>query len=124
MGRVPEGRLEPASHPRGKTADHRWAERSVARGCHRERVSLYRDWWHFGDTAGGTGAFYLASLSDCLFMALLRQQLPDLRTATLPTYVLITPARNEARFIEFTLRSVVGQEYRPMKWVIVSDGST
>src|SRR6266487_6723 len=40
------------------------------------------------------------------------------------TYVLITPARNEAQFIEQTIRSVVGQTVRPAKWVIVSDGST
>ncbi len=39
-------------------------------------------------------------------------------------YVLITPARNEAQFIERTLMSVVGQTVRPLKWVIVSDGST
>ena len=43
---------------------------------------------------------------------------------TLPPYVLITPARNEAGFIEGTIRSVVGQTVRPIKWVIVSDGST
>jgi glycosyltransferase involved in cell wall biosynthesis len=41
-----------------------------------------------------------------------------------PSYVLITPARNEARFIEHTINSVVGQTIRPLKWVIVSDGST
>jgi len=40
------------------------------------------------------------------------------------SYVLITPARNEADFIEFTLKSVVAQTVRPAKWVIVSDGST
>lgn len=39
-------------------------------------------------------------------------------------YVLITPARNEAEFIEMTIRSVVEQTVRPLKWVIVSDGST
>ncbi|HXM98381.1 MAG TPA: glycosyltransferase family A protein [Candidatus Dormibacteraeota bacterium] len=39
-------------------------------------------------------------------------------------YVLITPARNEANFIERTLKSVVAQTLRPVKWVIVSDGST
>lgn len=39
-------------------------------------------------------------------------------------YVLITPARNEAQFIELTLESVVAQTVRPLKWVIVSDGST
>jgi len=42
----------------------------------------------------------------------------------LPTYVLITPARNERQFIELTIRSVVAQTVRPLKWVIVSDGST
>lgn len=44
--------------------------------------------------------------------------------AKLPTYVLITPARNEARLIEQTLQSVVRQTALPLKWVIVSDGST
>ncbi len=39
-------------------------------------------------------------------------------------YVIITPARNEAQFIELTLQSMVGQTLRPLKWVIVSDGST
>jgi len=43
---------------------------------------------------------------------------------TIPTYVLITPARNEVSFIEQTIKSVVGQTLRPLKWVIVSDGST
>ncbi len=41
-----------------------------------------------------------------------------------PSYVLITPARNEAQFIELTLKSMVAQTARPLKWVIVSDGST
>jgi poly-beta-1,6-N-acetyl-D-glucosamine synthase len=39
-------------------------------------------------------------------------------------YVVITPARNEAQFIELTLKSVVAQTQLPSKWVIVSDGST
>src|SRR5215471_7553161 len=39
-------------------------------------------------------------------------------------YVLVTPARNEAEFIEQTIKSVVAQTIRPAKWVIVSDGST
>ncbi len=42
----------------------------------------------------------------------------------LPSYVLITPARNEARLIEQTIESVVRQTVLPLKWVIVSDGST
>jgi cellulose synthase/poly-beta-1,6-N-acetylglucosamine synthase-like glycosyltransferase len=40
------------------------------------------------------------------------------------SYALITPARNEAEFIELTIKSVVAQTFRPVKWVIVSDGST
>ncbi len=44
--------------------------------------------------------------------------------AALPLYVLITPARNEAAFIEKTLESVVRQTVLPVKWVIVNDGST
>jgi len=39
-------------------------------------------------------------------------------------YVLVTPARNEAQFIRLTLESMVAQTARPLKWVIVSDGST
>lgn len=41
-----------------------------------------------------------------------------------PSYVLVTAARNEAEFIESTIRSVVAQTLRPLRWVIVSDGST
>ena len=44
--------------------------------------------------------------------------------AILPSYILITPVRNEAQFIELTLKSMVQQTFRPLKWVIVSDGST
>jgi len=43
---------------------------------------------------------------------------------TLPPYVVITPARNEAAFIEKTLESMVHQTVLPAKWVIVNDGST
>jgi len=39
-------------------------------------------------------------------------------------YVLITPARDEAQHIEGTIESVIKQTVRPVKWVIVSDGST
>lgn len=39
-------------------------------------------------------------------------------------YALVTPARNEAQYIGLTLASVVAQTHLPMKWVIVSDGST
>jgi len=40
------------------------------------------------------------------------------------TYVLITPARNEADLLEGTIRSVIAQTVLPLRWVIVSDGST
>lgn len=40
------------------------------------------------------------------------------------TYALITPAYNEEAFIEKTLQSVIAQTYPPLKWMIVSDGST
>jgi hypothetical protein len=43
---------------------------------------------------------------------------------TCPPYVLITPAHNEERFIEKTIESVIHQTARPLKWVIVDDGST
>jgi len=46
------------------------------------------------------------------------------RMRAFPSYVVVTPARNEARFIECTLKSVVAQTVRPLRWVIVSDGST
>ena len=39
-------------------------------------------------------------------------------------YVLITSARNEGRFIERTIDSVVAQTSLPERWVIVDDGST
>lgn len=39
-------------------------------------------------------------------------------------YVLITPARNEERFIEKTLYSMVAQTLLPERWIIVDDGST
>lgn len=42
----------------------------------------------------------------------------------LPSYVVITPARNEARSIEQTILSMAAQTVLPLKYVIVSDGST
>jgi poly-beta-1,6-N-acetyl-D-glucosamine synthase len=39
-------------------------------------------------------------------------------------YVLITPARNEAVYIEKTIQSMIKQTVLPKKWVIVNDGST
>jgi glycosyltransferase involved in cell wall biosynthesis len=39
-------------------------------------------------------------------------------------YVLITPARNEAANIERTIQCVIAQTQRPLRWLIVNDGST
>jgi glycosyltransferase involved in cell wall biosynthesis len=39
-------------------------------------------------------------------------------------YIIITPAKNEEKFIEQTLQSVLRQTIKPKKWVIVDDGST
>lgn len=40
------------------------------------------------------------------------------------TYVLITPAYNEGRFIGKTIEGVLAQTRLPQRWVIVDDGST
>ena len=40
------------------------------------------------------------------------------------SYVIITPARNEAQYIDSTMRSMIAQTVPPLKWVIASDGST
>ena len=39
-------------------------------------------------------------------------------------YVVVTPARNEQENIAHTIRSMVAQTRRPLRWVIVDDGST
>jgi poly-beta-1,6-N-acetyl-D-glucosamine synthase len=39
-------------------------------------------------------------------------------------YALVTPARNEEAYIEETIRSVIRQTVLPVRWVIVSDGSS
>jgi poly-beta-1,6-N-acetyl-D-glucosamine synthase len=38
-------------------------------------------------------------------------------------YILITPAKDEAKYIEFTLKSVISQSLVPIEWIIVDDGS-
>jgi biofilm PGA synthesis N-glycosyltransferase PgaC len=39
-------------------------------------------------------------------------------------YVIVSPVRNEAKFLPLTLESLVRQTVRPRCWVIVNDGST
>jgi poly-beta-1,6-N-acetyl-D-glucosamine synthase len=41
-----------------------------------------------------------------------------------PSYVLVTPVKNEENTIEFTIQSVINQTLLPKEWVIVSDNST
>jgi len=53
--------------------------------------------------------------------AMTRSQPPAARALD---YVLVTAARNEAEYIDLTIKSVVAQTVRPVKWVIVDDGST
>jgi glycosyltransferase involved in cell wall biosynthesis len=39
-------------------------------------------------------------------------------------YVLVTAAYNEERYIEAVIKSILSQTLRPLRWAIVSDGST
>lgn len=41
-----------------------------------------------------------------------------------PRYVLISPARNEEELITLTIKSVIKQSVLPLRWIIVSNGST
>lgn len=38
-------------------------------------------------------------------------------------YVAITPVKDEEKYIELTIRSMIGQTLRPNEWIIVDDGS-
>jgi poly-beta-1,6-N-acetyl-D-glucosamine synthase len=40
------------------------------------------------------------------------------------SYVIVSPVKNEERYVEKTLRSVVAQTLRPYRWIIVDDGSS
>ena len=39
-------------------------------------------------------------------------------------YIIITPVKNEEKFIKYTLDSVSNQENKPVQWIIVNDGSS
>jgi glycosyltransferase involved in cell wall biosynthesis len=43
---------------------------------------------------------------------------------TMTRYVIVTPIRDEDKFIEATIASVQSQSVQPAEWVIVDDGST
>lgn len=42
----------------------------------------------------------------------------------LPRYIVITPVKDEERFIEQTLRSMVRQTVKPVRWFVVDDASS
>ena len=42
----------------------------------------------------------------------------------LPKYIIVTPVRDEASYIEKTIQSVTRQTVLPCQWIIVDDGST
>jgi poly-beta-1,6-N-acetyl-D-glucosamine synthase len=39
-------------------------------------------------------------------------------------FVIITPVRNEEKYLEQTVKSVISQTVKPIEWVIVNDGSS
>src|SRR5690349_13175563 len=39
-------------------------------------------------------------------------------------YIVITPVRNEEQYLQSTIDSMVSQSVRPLRWVVVDDGST
>lgn len=39
-------------------------------------------------------------------------------------YTIITPIRNEEKYIEKTMHSMINQTIKPIQWIIVDDGST
>lgn len=61
------------------------------------------------------------------FRKTFRGRLPshtETKERSVKKYILITPARNEEAYIEFSLKAVIEQTVRPVEWVIVSDRST
>jgi glycosyltransferase involved in cell wall biosynthesis len=41
-----------------------------------------------------------------------------------PRYIVISPVKDEERHVEHTLRSMANQTVKPVKWIIVDDGSS
>jgi len=39
-------------------------------------------------------------------------------------YIIVTPVKNEEKFIGQTINSVINQTIKPQRWIIVNDGST
>jgi len=47
----------------------------------------------------------------------------ELLKSSSPRYIIISPAKDEERYVEHTLRSVTRQTVKPLLWIIVDDGS-
>jgi len=45
-------------------------------------------------------------------------------STALPAYAIVSPVKDEADTLEDTIRAIVEQTHRPVRWVIVDDGST
>ncbi len=43
---------------------------------------------------------------------------------TTPRYSVITPVKDEAKYIEITIASMIEQTIKPQEWIIVNDGSS
>ncbi len=41
-----------------------------------------------------------------------------------PRLLIVSPAKDEARYLERTIASVTAQTIRPSRWIIVDDGSS
>ena len=65
-----------------------------------------------------------ANLRGRVLAGLVRVARPVCEKMSSCRYVLVTPAYNEGRFIGKTIEGVLAQTQRPVRWVIVDDGST
>jgi poly-beta-1,6-N-acetyl-D-glucosamine synthase len=45
-------------------------------------------------------------------------------SSTPPRYVIVSPVKDEERYVEYTLKSVTRQTLKPSLWMIVDDGSS
>lgn len=47
----------------------------------------------------------------------------NLQAASSPRYLIVSPVKDEERYIERTIRSVTEQTVLPVRWIVVDDGS-